>query len=157
LIAKETTMPHPDLPIEGGCRCDRIRFRISAPPMLTMACHCNGCQRMTGSAFSTSIAVPAEGFEVIAGEPVIGGLHGDQSRHHHCDWCKSWLFTTITPDMGFVNVRATMLDDASWYVPFIETFTSEALPWAKTPAPHSYPAFPPMEEFGRLTAEFAAG
>ena len=143
------------LPMEGGCRCGKLRFRISAPPILTMACHCTGCQKMSASAFSLSIAVPSDGFEVIQGEPVIGGLHGDQSRHHHCDWCKGWVFTRINPEPGFVNVRATMLDDKSGYVPFIETFRSEALPWATTPATHSYDTFPEMADYATLIAEFA--
>lgn len=146
----------PDLPWDGGCRCGRVRFRITQRPLLTMVCHCTGCQRMTGSAFSTSIAVPTPGFEVTKGEPVIGGLHGDQAQHHHCDWCKSWVFTRVEPDMGFVNVRATMLDDASWFVPLIETYTSEALPWSKTPARHSYPESPPIESYQGLVAEFAS-
>lgn len=149
-------MNHPDLPIEGGCRCGRLRFRITAPPMLTMACHCTGCQRMSASACSLSVAIPTDGFAVIAGEPVIGGLHGDDVRHHHCDWCKSWVFTRIQPEIGFVNVRATMLDDARWFVPFVETCTAEALPWAKTPARHSYPGFPPMEAFPGLLADYRA-
>jgi hypothetical protein len=89
------------LPMEGGCRCGKLRFRICAPPILTMACHCTGCQKMSASAYSLSVAVPSDGFEVIQGEPVIGGLHGDQSRHHHCDWCKSWVFTRIKPRTGF--------------------------------------------------------
>jgi hypothetical protein len=144
------------LPMTGGCRCGKVRFTITAPALLTMACHCTGCQRMTASAYSLSIAVPTPGFSVTQGEPVIGGLHGDQSRHHHCDWCKSWLFTRIEPDMGFVNVRASMLDDASEYAPFIETYTSEAFPWAKTGAAHSYTQFPPMEAFQALIAEYAA-
>ncbi|MGH6813063.1 MAG: GFA family protein [Methylocella sp.] len=145
-----------DLPWEGGCRCGRIRFRITQPPMLTMVCHCTGCQHMTGSAFSTSIAVPTPGFDVTTGEPVLGGLHGDATRHHHCDWCKSWVFTRIEPDLGFVNVRATMLDDASWFIPFIETYTNEALPWATTPAKHSYAEFPPMEAYQELLEEYAS-
>lgn len=145
------------LPMEGGCRCGKLRFRVTKPPMLTMACHCTGCQQMSASAFSLSVAVPSDGFEVIAGEPVIGGLHGAQSRHHHCDWCKSWVFTRIEPEQGFVNVRATMLDDPSWFVPFIETFRDEALPWATTPAKHSYGTFPEMADYPKLLAEFAAG
>lgn len=28
------------LPWHGGCLCGGIRFRISVPPFLTMACHC---------------------------------------------------------------------------------------------------------------------
>jgi hypothetical protein len=142
-------------PMEGGCRCGKLRFRVSKPPMLTMACHCTGCQKMSASAYSLTIAVPSDGFEVIAGEPAIGGLHGDQSRHHHCDWCKSWVFTRISPEQGFLNVRATMLDDPSWFVPFIETYRSEALPWATTPATHSYDTFPEMADYPRLLGEFA--
>ena len=146
----------PNLPWQGGCRCGQVRFEISTSPLLAMACHCTGCQRMTASAFSTTLAVPEGGFAVIAGEGVIGGLHGDQSLHHHCGWCKSWLFTRFEPTMGFINVRATMLDNARWFVPFVETFTNEALPWAKTPARHSYPTFPPMETYGELIEEYAA-
>jgi len=147
-------MATPDLPWDGGCRCGRLRFKVTQPPLLTMVCHCKGCQLMTGSAFSTSMAIPTQSFDVINGEPVIGGLHGDQARHYHCDWCKSWVFTRIQPEMGFVNVRATMLDDASWFAPFVETFTSEALSWAKTPAPHSYAKFPPMEAYLQLVEEY---
>jgi hypothetical protein len=144
------------LPMEGGCRCDKLRFRITKPPMLTMACHCTGCQKMSASAFSTTIVVPTDGFEVIAGEPVIGGIHGPQGRHNHCDWCKSWAFTCVVPEQGFTNVRATLLDDPSWFQPFAETYRSEALPWATTGAVHRYEKFPPMKDYARLIAEFAA-
>jgi hypothetical protein len=144
------------LPMTGGCRCGKVRFTVTAPPLLTMACHCTGCQRMTASAYSLTLAVPTPDFAVTEGEPVIGGLHGTQSRHHHCAWCKSWLFTRIDPDMGFVNVRASMLDEPGWFAPFIETYTSEAFPWAKTGAVHSYAEFPPMEAYQALIAEYAA-
>lgn len=147
----------PELPWSGACRCGRVRFRITAPALMTMACHCRGCQQMTASAFSTTIIVPADGFAVTEGETVIGGLHGAEGRHHHCDWCKSWLFTRVAPELGFVNVRATMLDDAGWFVPFAETQTAEALPWALTPARHSFARFPPVERYPALIAEFQQG
>ena len=139
---------------EGGCRCGAVRLRIRARPLLTMACHCTGCQKMSSSAYSLSVAVPVEGFRVTAGEPVIGGLHGE-ARHRFCGWCMTWMFTELE-GMPFVNVRPTMLDDPAWFVPFIESYTSEALPWATTPAKHSFAQFPAMEEYGPLTAEFAA-
>jgi hypothetical protein len=49
-----------------------------------------------------------------------------------------------------------MLDDHAWFVPFVETCTSEALPWAKTNAAHSFPNIPPPDAFGPIVAEFAA-
>lgn len=148
-------MTGPKLPMEGGCRCGQLRFKIAAAPLITMACHCTGCQRMTASAFSLSAAIPADSFELIQGEPVIGGLHG-ATRHYFCPRCMSWMFTRAEGMDGFVNVRSTMLDDPSAFPPFVETFTSEKLAWATTPATHSYPQFPPFEDFEGLMAEYAA-
>jgi len=143
-----------NVPREGGCRCSQVRFKTTVLPYLTMACHCTGCQRMTGSAFSLSAAFPSSAFSVTQGEPVIGGLHGNP-RHYFCPHCMSWLFTR--PDgFDFVNVRATMLDEASGFSPFIETYTSEKLAWAATPAPLKFAKFPAMEEYKGLMEKYAA-
>jgi hypothetical protein len=143
------------LPWDGGCRCGQVRIRITAPPLLTMACHCAGCQRMTASAYSLSIGIPSSGFAVTAGEPVLGGLHGP-THHYFCPHCMSWMFTRPDGVDWFVNVRATMLDDPGWIRPFVETWTREKLPWATTPAVHSYETLPPVEHYQQLMAEFAA-
>jgi hypothetical protein len=151
----KSTMSDSSTSREGGCRCGKVRFRISAAPLLTMACHCKGCQRMTSSAFSLSVAIPSEGFTVIDGEPVIGGLHGE-TRHFFCGWCMSWLFTRAEGLDWFVNVRVTMLDDdTGWSTPFIETCTDEKLPWVTTPALHGFPAFPSMDAYGELLEQYA--
>ncbi len=144
-----------DLPQEGSCRCGRVRLRISKAPLLTMACHCTGCQKMSASAYSLSAAIPADGFEVIEGEPVIGGLHG-ATRHYFCGHCMSWMFTRPEGVDFFVNLRPTMLDDTTWFEPFIETFTTEKLPWVTTAARHSYPTFPAMEDYEGLIRGYAA-
>ena len=85
------------LPSDGGCRCGRLRFRLTEVPWLETAFHCRGCQRMTASASSTTLVVPEGG-------------------------------------MGFVNVRATLLDDPYWFAPWLETQTAEKLAWLR-PAP----------------------
>ena len=35
-------MAMPKLPIEGGCRCGRVRFRLGERPWLEAVCHCRG-------------------------------------------------------------------------------------------------------------------
>lgn len=142
-------------PWDGGCRCGRVRLRVSAPPLLTMACHCTGCQTMSASAFSLTVAIPAEGFEVTQGEPVVGGLRGP-SRHYFCPWCMSWMFTRPGGLDWLVNLLPTMLDHHGGFVPFIETFTREKLPWATTPAVHSFDEFPPVDRYEGLLRDFAA-
>ncbi len=144
-----------ELPADGGCLCGQVRFRVSAQPLVTMACHCTGCQRMTASAYSLSAAIPAEGFAVTQGEPVIGALHG-ANRHYYCPWCMSWMFTRGEGMDWFVNVRATMFDDPSGLAPFVEIWTREKLAWATTPAPHSYEDVPPMEAWETLAKDYAA-
>lgn len=120
-----------------------------------MACHCRGCQKLTGSAFSLSVAFVADAFEITQGKPVIGALHKDDARYWYCDWCKSWLYTEPPSEVGFVNVRTTMLDDPKEWDPFIEVCTDEMLSWAQTPARYRFAKQPPMEAFAGLIAEFA--
>lgn len=140
---------------EGGCRCGRVRLIALGAPVLTMACHCTGCQRMTGGPYSLSALYPSAAFEVTLGEPVLGGLNAG-TPHYFCGSCMSWLFTRLEGIERFVNVRSTMLDAAADLAPFIETYTSEMLPWAATPAVHRFERFPEMERLGPLIAEFAA-
>ena len=143
------------LPLDGACRCGRVKIRISAPPLVTMACPCTGCQRMSGSAYSLSAAVPTPAFAVTEGEPVIAGA-SPEAGHHFCPDCMTWMFTR-PPGIDFiVNVRPTMLEDTGWYSPFIETYTSEKLAFAATGAAHSYEKFPDMEDFEPLMAAYAA-
>jgi hypothetical protein len=142
-------------PIEGGCMCGQVRLKVSAPPLITMACHCAGCQKLSASAFSLTVMIPAAGFEVIKGEPRIGALHG-ASKYFYCPHCLNWLYTIPASATQFVNVRPAMFDVPAWSKPFIESFTSEKLPWASTSAKHSFDRFPAPEQYGMLVAEYAA-
>lgn len=140
--------------MDGGCRCGQVRFRASGAPLITMACHCTGCQKMSASAFSLSSLYPAAAFEVTAGEPVIGGLHGSP-RHFFCPHCMSWMFTRPDEVGDVVNVRATLFDDTSGYAPFMETYTVEKLPWATTGAIHSFERFPEPKDYPPMLKAFA--
>ena len=139
---------------QGGCRCGKVRFEADGEPLLTVACHCTGCQRMTASAFSLSEGYPSGAFRIIAGETVIGGLHG-ATRHFFCDYCKSWLYTEPEGVADFVNVRSTMFDAPRRAPPFVETYRSEGLPWAHTGAVHSYDKLPAMDDWPKLIGAFA--
>ncbi len=109
---------------------------------------------MSGSAFALTLMVPKAGFAVTAGEPVLGGMRAPELAHWFCPSCMSWVYAEPA-GMDFVNVRATLLDDASWFAPFAETFTSEGLAWARTGAPKSYERFPSMDELGALLGAHA--
>lgn len=147
-------MPPIALPLVGSCRCGRVEISITKAPICTAACHCHGCQKMASSAFSLTAMVPADGFEVMKGEPVIGGLHGADLNHYFCPHCMTWMFTRPV-GFGFVNVRPTMFDDTSWFRPYMETYASTKLPFAETGAVKSFETFPTMEDIGGLIKGYA--
>jgi hypothetical protein len=109
---------------------------------------------MTGSAYSLSALYSSDAFKVTGGAPVIGGLHGP-TRHFFCPHCMSWLFTRPEGMDNLVNVRATMMDDARVFAPFVEMYTEEMLPWAKTRAIHTFERFPTIERFLELIADYS--
>ena len=140
---------------EGGCRCGAVRFRATGRPLVTMACHCEGCRRMTGGPYSLTAMFAADSFAVVAGEIVAGGAD-HAFGHRFCGACLSWIFTRPPVMEGLVNVRASLFDQPTWTEPFIETCTAERLPWATTPAVHSFATWPPPERHADFMAEYAA-
>lgn len=143
-------------PMTGTCRCGATAIEVAAEPIMTAACHCHGCQKMSSSAFSLSAMVLAEAFRVVAGEPVKGGLRGPQLDHYFCPHCMTWMFTRVSGFDAFVNVRPTMFDVPRWSRPFIETMTAEKLDWVELPVARSYAGFPPPEDYQGLMEAFAA-
>jgi len=149
-------MPSIPLPLKGSCRCGRVEITVSKAPIATSACHCRGCQKMSSSAYSLTAMIPADGFAVTRGETVIGGARGPEAQHHFCSHCMSWMFTRPVGMDWFVNLRPTLLDDATWFRPFMETYTSTKLPFAATGAVRSFAEFPAMEEYEGLLGEYQA-
>jgi len=140
------------LPWEGGCFCGNVRYKVTKPPLLTLACHCEGCQNMTASAYSLNVAVSPDGFELTRGDLVLGALHGPVQQCH-CDNCKAWVVTK-PPGAPFYNLKAATLDDHSWFVPFVDMQLAEGYAWAKTPAQHGFDGFPKADDFRNLVAAF---
>jgi hypothetical protein len=139
---------------QGQCRCGTVRIEAAGPPLVTMACHCTGCQRMTGGAFSVSSFYPADRFAVKHGKTVRGGLKTGPD-HEFCPDCMSWMFTRAAEIEGFVNVRSTMFDDAQLHRPYVEMYLGEAIPGAASGAVRSYAGFPQESEFPELIAGYA--
>jgi hypothetical protein len=140
---------------QGACRCGATRFAVSGAPLLTFACHCTGCRRMTAAPFSLSSLYPAERFDLVEGETVPGGLKGE-TRHNFCPSCMSWLFTVPAGMDAYVNIRSAMLDEAAAHRPFLDMWRSEGLAWADSGAERGYDTVPNEDEFSDLMAAYSA-
>ena len=151
-------MKHADFPspLFGGCRCGAIRYRVTGGPAFTFACHCTDCRQLTASAFSIGLAVPADGFVVVAGEPRIWTKIADSGKPSHQYWCAichGWTHTIAEGSPGMVVVRASTLDSSDWVRPVGQIFLRSAYAWARLPVPLDYEE--EFEDTGPLKTAFA--
>jgi hypothetical protein len=134
-------MSNPTLPLEGGCQCGAVRYRLSAPPLMIYNCHCKNCQKITGSAFVVSASVLESSFVIVKGTPKRIEWTADSGNRRFGDFCGdcgSRIVNGQVPSMGVLSLRAGTFDDTSWVEPVGDIWTRSAQPWVR---------------FGPLTAE----
>ena len=125
-----------DLPLEGGCACGEVRYRLSCAPMFVHCCHCLDCQRQTGSAFVLNAIYEADRVELLSGEPepvAVPTSSGRPHDIHRCPTCRTALWSDYGR-RGFRFVRAGTLDHPSALKPDVHIFTHSKLPWVALPA-----------------------
>lgn len=73
-VVTPSSRPHyadnPSLfPMEGGCACGQIRYRLKKAPLVINCCHCTCCQRETGGGFSINASIEAGEVEQVPPTP----------------------------------------------------------------------------------------
>ena len=123
----------PTFPVEGGCACGAVRYRLKAAPPFVYTCHCSDCQKLTTSAFTLSAPVPRADVEILQGELKVwtrtttqSGLPTDQ---HVCSKCGVRIFSEPPPAPDRVTLRLGTLDDTSWLRPAAAIWMKSAQPW----------------------------
>jgi hypothetical protein len=152
-------------PLEGGCSCGELRYRLTSEPLFVHCCHCLNCQRQTGSAFVINLLIETDRLEVLAGTPSAVDVprdDGSKQTIFRCPTCQVALYSQYTrPQIRFV--RAGTLDDPSTVKPDVHIFTRSKVPWVTLP--DSVPAFEvyydtnalwPPESLERLRAAMAS-
>jgi hypothetical protein len=128
-------------PLEGGCSCGIVRYRLTSEPLFVHCCHCLNCQRQTGSAFVINVLIEAERVEFLAGDPYpvdVPRDDGSKQRIFRCPDCQVAVFSEYgRPQVRFV--RAGTLDQPSGVSPDVHIFTRSKLDWVTLP--DSVPAF----------------
>ena len=54
-------------PLDGGCTCRSVRYRMMTQPLFVHCCHCRWCQRETGASFALNALIEADRVEVMTG------------------------------------------------------------------------------------------
>jgi len=120
-------------PLEGGCQCGAVRYRIEAEPLGLAACHCRECQRQSGSAFGLSLDVPKGAVRLLSGELRVFTTVADSGRTKHCAFCPACGTRIYHDGETSTSIKAGTLDDPTGLEPRAHYWTSSKHAWVAIP------------------------
>jgi hypothetical protein len=127
------------VPFEGGCQCGAIRYRCTAPPFVSYTCHCLECQRLTSSAFSTCVQVPAEAFGLLRGTASTRertAESGNCLSTAFCGSCGSALYSASAARPRLRTLYVGTMDHPAEVEVDAHIWTKRRLPWVILPEGH---------------------
>ena len=113
--------------IEGGCHCGAITYEANVNPEKVVICHCTDCQKLSGTAFRTSVFTEDENFDLKSGELktyIKIAESGNQRIQAFCPNCGSPIYSTSVGDapkmlglrVGAINQRSELKPSKQvWY------------------------------------------
>lgn len=116
----------------GGCICGAVRYECSAEPIMTGNCHCRDCQKASGGAFVSALAVPKNALKItgVVKYYDVKGDSGQTVSRGFCPNCGARLLGKSKGMPDLTIILAGSLDDPSWFRPGMDLYTSSAQPWA---------------------------
>jgi hypothetical protein len=134
------------LPLDGGCTCGGVRYRMSSKPMFVHCCHCRWCQRETGASFALNALIEADRVNLLKGEVEVVDTPSNSGRGQRiarCPKCHIALWSNYGGAGDAVRfVRVGTLDQPDRLPPDIHIFTSSKQPWVVLPSDR-----PAVEEY----------
>ncbi len=131
-------------PLEGGCDCKGVRYRMETKPLFVNCCHCRWCQRESGASFALNAMIESDRLTVLAGKPELVDTPSNSGKGQkiaRCPKCRIALWSHYAGAGSAVSfVRVGTLDNPDALPPDIHIFTASKQPWVVLPA--ATPAVP---------------
>ena len=127
-----------DFPLEGGCTCRHIRYRMESEPLFVHCCHCRWCQRETGASFALNAMIEADRVTLLTGEPELvdtPSASGMGQQIARCPKCRVAVWSNYAgagPVVRFVRVGT--LDEPDRLPPDVHIFTASKQLWVVIPS-----------------------
>jgi hypothetical protein len=125
-------------PVDGGCDCRAVRYRLESAPMVVHCCHCRWCQRETGASFALNAMIETDRLTRLGRAPQLvktpthSGKGQDIARCPTC-WVALWShYSGAGPILAFVRVGT--LDEPDALPPDIHIFAESKQPWVVLPS-----------------------
>ena len=115
-------------PIEGGCLCGAVRYRITGSIDSVGHCHCSMCRRGSGGTVVTWATVPLENLSVTRGEPAVY-KSSDHGERRFCPNCGTQIVFWTTRFPEEIDITVATLDHPEDFPPDRHIWTRDRLPW----------------------------
>jgi hypothetical protein len=125
-------------PLDGGCDCRSVRYRVLTAPLFVHCCHCRWCQRETGASFALNALIETDRVVTLGVAPEAvetpseSGLGQIIARCPKCRVAVWSHYAAAGPLLSFVRVGT--LDNPDALPPDIHIFTAAKQPWIVIPA-----------------------
>jgi hypothetical protein len=142
------------------CGCGRVQVTVENEPVLVCACHCDFCQKRTGSVFAVQAYFSPDQCVEIKGETnVYNGLEVDgvgsaagqnqTPNYHFCTTCGSTVYWTVegSPGNTVIGIAVGNFVDRDFPVPMREYNTRMRHPWVSpVSSAEQFETFPSQRE-----------
>jgi hypothetical protein len=119
--------------VDGGCHCGAIAYEADADPNSVGICHCTDCQRLTGTAFRTTVRARADSFVLLRGTPSIyikTAESGNRRAHAFCPHCGSPIYAAAVTNPTSYSLRLGGITQRAAFEPRLQVWCDSALPWS---------------------------
>ncbi|KAH7317314.1 glutathione-dependent formaldehyde-activating GFA [Rhexocercosporidium sp. MPI-PUGE-AT-0058] len=148
-LASDTMALDSMYPLQGGCDCGYIKYRMDAKPLFVHCCHCRWCQRETGSSFALNAIVESDQVTHLGGNPelILTPSHsGIGQTIARCPKCHVAIWSNYPGGGPFLRfIRVGTLDQPDLFPPDIHIYTASKQPWVILS-----PSVPMVDEFYEL-------
>src|SRR4029079_2095845 len=127
-------MKLPAFPVEGGCQCRAVRYRVLAPPLGVYNCHCKDCQRSSGATHTMSMPIQRDHVALLQGRLAAYDKAADSGRVVRmlgCAECGTKIWNEPMSSPAMLIVKPGTLDDMSWAVTVRNIWTADKSPWVE--------------------------
>jgi hypothetical protein len=119
----------------GGCLCGQVRYSANADHPGVFVCHCEDCQKQTGTAFAIFVAVAKS---AISTQGLLKTFHdkadtGQLVERSFCPECGSPIVFNSAGNPGLTFIYGGTLDDTSWLDPKVQVYCDSKEQWTPIP------------------------
>lgn len=118
--------------LTGSCLCGTVQYIVNGPIKAVANCHCNNCQKTTGSVFATIAVIGQDDLEVTQGQDNLANYKvSEKATKYFCRTCGTPIFNLHSRYPGNYMTQVGSLNDPSLVSPAINIFCHNMSPWVQ--------------------------